>query len=291
MLKRKAFNRIFVVTFVFILFLLISFFKTKTIKEKEIDKTYLNVYLPKDEYVVKSTIYVEEKSFEDKIKKYIQSLIKENKNNILLPDGFNPVVPSGTKILDVKRNGNVLKLYFNKELEKANEEEFEKILECLTYTALENKDIVGIEIYIENEMIKYIPSLLTKNIGINKKYEISSNKNIKKVVEFFYLSMGDDKLMLPVTKYVNDERETIEIVIDDLTSFIYYNDLISYTDNDLKLIKYEIGDSYINIYLNKETKNIDQIIYSVFSNYNIDKISLFYNDNKFLEKERKTLEK
>lgn len=301
MIKKKAFTRIFVVTFVLILFLCFCYIKKDKpiIKENNYSSNYSNVYLLTNDYVVKTTMYINEKNLEEKIKKYISSIIKENSENILLPDNFEPIIPAGTKLLDLKIDNDIIKIYFSKEFENATEKQYEKILECLTYTIMQEENILGIEIYAQDNMIKYIPqtsklipTLLDLNYGINKTYEITSNKNINKIVEFYYMLVGDKYLMLPVTIYKNDNREKVEIVVDDLSGFIYYNDLISYVDSNLKLIKYELGDE-IKLYFNRELKDeeMNQIIYSVFANYNSNKISIYYNENKILEKNKKDIEK
>ena len=83
------------------------------------------------------------------------------------------------------------------------------------------------ELYINGELLKYIPhtnknlpTILTKDYGINKKYEISSNKDINKVVLYY---LGFDNNFIPITKYVNDKREKLEIIVEDLSSnYIFY---------------------------------------------------------------------
>ena len=62
------------------------------------------------------------------------------------------------------------------------------MIEAIIYTLTDLDDINGVELYINGELLKYIPhtnknlpTILTKDYGINKKYEISSNKDINKV--------------------------------------------------------------------------------------------------------------
>ena len=118
---------------------------------------------------------------------------------------------------------------------------------------------------------------------IKAEYNINNRKNISEVV-IYYLT--NDNNYIPVTKYLNDDREKIEIIIDELKESNNSN-LISYLNNNLKLKDYEEeNDVYIlnfNDYLNedKTTKEylLNEIAYSIFDNYQVSSV-MFKINNK-----------
>ena len=173
MLKKKAFRRIFITTIIFfIVFVVLS------IKKLEGPTN-------------------------------IETMIKENNNNSLLPTYFNPILPRNTKILEVVLDNDLIKINFSKEFNNVTESQYKKMVEAITYTLTDIKGINGVELYVDNKIVKYIPNtttilptILTKDIGINKVYEIKDTANIKKTIIYFL--GGNSKNYVPVTKYLNN---------------------------------------------------------------------------------------
>lgn len=293
MLKKKAFNRIFFTTIIF--FIVFSIYSLKEINNN--DKNYKKesnikaetIYtLNKDNYISKTSIYVSKMlSLEDKIKSKLETMTKDNNKNSLLPSYFKPILPANTKVLDVKKEDSLIKVYFSKELLNINKEQSEKMIEAIVYTITDDS-ILGIEIYAEGNMLKYIPhttkelpTILTKNIGINKSYEIDRNSDIKKVFMTYYTNNNNSYHEVPVTKYVNDNREKLEIIFDKLNEDFCGVNLISLLEN-VKLINYKIESDKIVININKEiTEDEKKLIFeSIFANYNVKKIELLVNGEK-----------
>lgn len=140
-------------------------------------------------------------------------MIEENNKNALLPSYFNPILPENTKIEEVIVEDSLVKIYFSKELLNITESQSEQMIEAIVYT-ITDEEILGIEIYVEESLLKYVPhtnkqlpAILTKDFGINKTYEISSNKDIVKLVMSYYGKENDEYYEIPVTKYLNDDRE------------------------------------------------------------------------------------
>ena len=100
MLKKKAFRRIFITTIIFfIVFVVLSIKKLEgptNIYESNNYKTDFleNIYtLNDDNLVSKTSIYVnKELNTLEKVKVLIETMIKENNNNSLLPTYFNPIL-------------------------------------------------------------------------------------------------------------------------------------------------------------------------------------------------------
>ena len=307
MLKKKAFNRIFLTTIVF--FLVFSLYTLKdvnyTFQNNEFSKKddLTNIYtLNDDNYISKTAVYVDKSlSLEDKIKEKLEIMVKENNKNALLPSYFNPILPENTEILKVIVEDSLVKVYFSKELLNITEEQSEQMLEAIIYT-ITDENILGIEIYAGDSMLKYIPhtskalpTVLTRDFGINKTYELSSTNDITKVVMTYYGSSNSEYYEIPVTKYVNDTREKLEIIIEELENVSFDSNLKTLIEN-LDLLEYNISDDKISIKLNKDlTKEEETILLtSIFNNYDVEKIELSIentkNDKKILEKTKKDIE-
>lgn len=313
MIKKKALNRIFISSIA--IFIVFTFVSLNLIKEdkniyKITDYTSAKkefIYtLNEDNYVSKGYIYVsKDLTSLEKVKTLIDTMIEKNNKNALLPSYFKPILPQNTKVLSAELENKIIKINFSSEFLNVSDSQLEKMVEAITYTLTEIDDINGVEIYVEGELLKYvsnmknIPTILTKDIGINKKYEITSNNNISKIVLYF---LGENDNLIPITKYVNDDREKIEIIVESLSNnYIFYDNLISVLSYNLKLEDYEICDDTLTlvfndfIYDNLEEKTvnenlIDIISYSIFDNYDVSKVIFMENNNKISEKLRKNLE-
>lgn len=221
-------------------------------------------------------------------------MVKENNENALLPSYFNPILPENTKILDVVVENSLVKVYFSEELMNINEKQSEKMIEAIVYT-ITNENILGIEIYVNNSMLKYVPhtkkelpTVLTKDIGINKTYEISKYTDITKVVMTYYTNNNSSYYEVPVTKYISDSREKIEIIFDELKCLSNDEKLINML-NDVSLNDYEILDDKITIDLSRELDKYEQslVLKALFDNYDIGFVDFFVNGVK---KDEKTLD-
>lgn len=303
MMKKKALNRIFFKTVIFfIVFTLYSLkdINIKTEIKEEIAEEESYIYtLNDDGFVSKTSVYVSKTlTLEERIKEKLEIMVEENNKNALLPSYFNPILPENTKIEGVKVEDSLVKVYFSEELMNITEEQSEKMIEAITYTIID-ENILGIEIYVDNEMLKYvphtkkeIPTMLTKDFGINKDYNLSSTNNIIKLVMTYYGNENGKYYEIPVTKYVNDEREKLEIIFDELTNFYAGINLITLID-EINVIDYEITKDKVKINLDKTlSKDEENILFSsIFNNYDVKKIELFVKNQKKSEKYKKDIEK
>lgn len=293
MLKKRAINRILITTIMFFLvFILYSLLeienKVQESKEEKFPASSSIYTLNKDSYISKTNVYVSKfLTLEDKIKEKIEIMIEENNKNALLPSYFKPILPKNTKIEKVKLEENIAKLYFSKEFNNVTKEQSEKMIEAIVYTILD-EEILGLEIYVENEMLKYapntkkeLPTLLTKDFGINKVYEISSTDDIVKIVMSYYSENNETYYEIPITKYVNDKREKIEIILEELKQ-VHPKNFITYIEN-VNILSYKVEDEIIKLKIDKELSNEEKKVLSkaVFNNYEVEKIELtIKNDYK-----------
>ena len=297
MLKKKAIRKIIITTFVLFVVLTIYMIPTKSKKDNKIyhviDTKDISVYLDND---YNQLTKVDFKVTNSKIENVIDAIIKKLtiSNDATIPKKFKQVIPSDVKLNKVKVEENIAYLDFNDRFYNIKKEDIEKVVESISYSIFELKEIKGVSIYVNDQNIssKYdyiIPSLITKDYGINKRYEINSFNNLSNVTIFYIDNEDDQKYYVPITKYVNDDREKIKIIIDELSSnYVYESNLISLLNKNSKLLNYEIkNDSMIldfnnSIFL-EEDEILEEVIYSVFANYDVEEV-VFKVDGKEISK-------
>lgn len=303
MLKRKAINRIFFTTIIFfIVFTLYSMKIVDKVVTSDNSKDKVNeetIYtLNNDNYVSKTSVYVSKVlSLEDRVKEKLEIMVKDNDKNVLLPSYFKPILPQNTRVLDVVVEDSLIKVYFSKELNNITKEQSEKMIEAIVYT-ITDENILGIEIYVNGQMLKYVPNtkkvlptILTKDIGINKSYDIKASNDISKVVMMYYTNDNDNYYEVPVTKYVNDDREKLEIIFDELGKMSDDKSLISMVEG-ISVLDYSILGDKIVVDVNKELNEEEQnlVFKSIFSNYMAKSVDLLVNGEKKVKKTRNVLE-
>ena len=269
-------------TFIIIAVYTISSFKDNTLRtnlelEEVINMKTNTVYLlNKDNYLTKVNIYLDSNKQEEQVKYMVEYLKKNNKR---IERGYKGYIPEKTTILSIEIKDNILYLDLSKEF---LEENTKVTVPGLVRSLLSIKNIDRVDLKVEKEYINNYNKLLDDKIAINEEYNIYNRKNISEVV-IYYLT--NDNNYIPVTKYLNDDREKIEIIIDELKESNNSN-LISYLNNNLKLNDYEEeNDMYIlnfNDYLNedKTTKEylLNEIAYSIFDNYQVSSVMFKIND-------------
>ena len=269
-----------------------------------------NIYLlDSHNMVILTNIMVSGEDIETKAKDLIESLIQGSTKEDQIPNGFKSIIPNETKILNLKLENNILKIDFSKDLLNVKKELEEKMIEALTYTLTSIDGIDGIIIYIEGNLLNKLPqtninlpSTLDRNFGINKEYDITSSKDITSVTTYYVSKNNDDYYYVPVTKYLNDDREKIKIVIDELESSKMYNtNLMSFLNDNVKLLSVEQMEDTLTlnfneyIYSNLDTKEIlEEVIYticlSVEDNYDVKQIVFNVNEEEIYKSVLKSIE-
>lgn len=290
-MRTKIIKKIFNTTIT--MFIILTIFTLKTTSNSnalrtnvEIDDitnlTTNNIYLlNKNNLLVKTKVFINNKK-----NKEIESIIKYlTITNNKTPVGLKTYIPKNTKILNYKLENNTLIIDLSKEfLSTANKQ---LVITGLVYSLLEIKDIDNIKLQVEGKPIEGYNEVLNKNIGINNEFLFNSRYDISRVVIYYVDKIDNKTYFVPVTKYLNDTREKIEIIIDELKE--NNNNLISYLNDNAKLINYrEEGNVlYLNFneYLidsnDEVSKNIMKTIaYSVFDNYNVNVVCFETNSKR-----------
>lgn len=299
MLKDKALKKI-LITSITLLILLVLYvipsIETESVLNANLELEYIsgvgtdNIYLlDENNYLVRSKILITENDLTKKIKVLIKNLT-ENKTSIF-PDSLHAPIPKDTRLLDVEVKEKIAILNFSKEFLKVDKSVEVKMFEAIVFSIMDLKKIDGVIIKVEGEQLgnypqskAVLPKILTKDIGINKEYNIVKRKDINKVVIYYLESIDNVNYYVPVTRYINDSRDKVKIIVDNLTNrYIYEPNLVSPLNNKTTLKDYTIEENVMfidfdnNIYTGEEVikeETLNLVTYSVFDNYNIDSIVL-----------------
>ena len=267
MLKKMLYKKIAVATsliLVMLMLYLIPSNKDDISMEQKLEYIYPNdleaIYLL-DSYnnITRTKISVNNDSEISKTKDLIEGLTINGKKQDILPNGFSGLLPMGTKLLDASLSDGLLKINFSKEFNNIKMQYEEKLIEAITYTLTSIEGIDKIEISVEGVKLEYLPNskkklpvYLDKNYGINKEYELTTVSDIDSYTIYYVMNYNDMAYYTPVTKYVNNQgQDKVKIIIDELaTSLSYESNLMSYLDNNIKLLDYEIIDKTIKLDFN-----------------------------------------
>jgi germination protein M len=188
-----------------------------------------------------------------------------------IPAGLTGIIPANTKLNSIEIENNIAILDFSSELLKVSEELEERIIEAITYSIINLDGIEGVTIKIDGNILnelpnskKKIPNILNRNFGINKVFDISNLNDVQKVTLYYLDKISNNSYYVPVTKYLNDDREKINIIIDNLSSnYIYESNLISMLNQDTTLINYEIQDEIMTLNFNNNIFTNDKLLEEV----------------------------
>lgn len=320
MLKEKSIRKILVSTaalFALLLIYLMPKNEDNTLENIKQNLEYVNsevttqeIYLLNNHNMLaKTKVVVENKETEKLSKEIIEVLIEGGIGENKIPSGFKSFLPADTKIVSVKYENNLLKINFSKELLNINKEYEEKMIEAITYSLTSIENIDNIIIYVDNIILsklpqtnKILPSTLNRDYGINKQYELETLNDITSVTIYYIDSYNDEYYYVPVTKYVNDDREKIRIVIDELTSSPIYNtNLMSFLNSNTKLLEVEQTIDTLDLTFNsyifnnlEEKKILEEVIYticlSIRDNYDVNEVIINVDDEQIYKSVLKTIE-
>ena len=279
MLKKKALRKIFITTLS--MFIILTIYTIPNTNKEKVLRTNLEIeditnlntdsiyLLNKDNYLVKTDIFIDSNKLDKKIKKIIDYLTI---NNDKVPIGLNGYIPKSIKLLDYNIEANSLVLNFSHEF-NSNEE---LIVTGIVYSMLELDEVNEVSFLINNKPYKEYNNL-NKKIGINKDILYTNRKDIDKIV-IYYLDKTDN-YYVPVTKYLNNNKDKIEVIIEELKNT--KKDLISYINYNTKLIDYKEDNNILVLNFSKELKDdntvsedkiLNTISYSVFDNYDVNMV-------------------
>ena len=307
MLKRFSLRKISKYTILLLVVFLFYLFpkKEEYVISKEVNalvNTQLHdiFLIDKNNYVSKTKIEILSKNKDNIINELVEILTIDGKYQDKIPNGFRAIIPVDTKLLNKKLEDDNLILYFNKNILDSNKENEERIIESLIYTMTSIKGINSIEIYVDDKKLEKLPKSgiflndkLKRDYGINKIYDITGIKNITKVIIYYTAKTNNDYIYyVPVTKYTNDNKDKIKIIIDELTSKISYEtNLMSYLNYNTKLLDYSFNENEIDLNFNEylydntgSMKVLEEVIYSISysleDTFSVSKINFYVNNQE-----------
>ena len=220
-----------------------------------------NIYLldNNNNMLIRTSIISNTNESLDKAKEIIDSLTINSKSSNYINNKLKPIIPENTRILDISLDDKLLKINFNEEFLNISENQEEKLIESLIYSLTELDDIDNIMIFIEGTLLtklphsnKNIPILLNRDFGINKIYDITTLNDTSKVTIYYFTNIDNSYNAVPVTIFTNETSEKIEVIIKDLkSSNIYQTNLVSFLNNNAKLLDYEIEENKVKLNFNQ----------------------------------------
>ncbi len=308
MLKRKMIRKIIIASSALFALLLIYLIPNNQNDKLNINQNleYINlevatssIYLIDNyNYLGKAEVVVNSTSTEEKVKELVEILISGGEGENKIPNGFKSILPSETKILSVKYEEGLIKIDFSKELLNINKDLEEKMIEAIIYTVTSVDEVDKLIIYVEGDILTKLPqtkinlpSTLDRNFGINKTYDFTKTDDINQVTIYYLNKHNDNYYYVPVTKYLNDNRDKIKIIIDELTSTNAYNtNLLSYLNSNTEILAIEEQPDILELTFNSyifsdvDSKDIlEEVIYticlSIKDNYDVSEV-VIKNENE-----------
>lgn len=306
MLKKKAMRKILITSITIVIILMVYMMPSKSSNTNSLDIEPIieyktteigHLYLLNDnDLLVKVTVLMDST---EQVKNKVMEILNKLINNNFIPSGLRSIIPKKTKVIEVNLEKDTLSINFSKEILDVDDKYKNKLIESISYSLFELKEINNIKMYVNDENLsKYfkIPDVITREYGINKSYNINNLKDIQKVVVYYIENINDTNYYVPVTKYINNSDDKIKIIIENLSSnYIYEPNLVSLLNSKTELINYEINDDIMLLNFNNSIfmggdSIVEEVVYtigySVFDNYDVNKI-IFNVDNTTVKELKK----
>lgn len=302
MIKTKAIRKIFTTTLS--MFIILCVFSLMTINLDNTLKVNLEIndisgigngyvyLLSKNDYLVRKNIYLDSDDNVLNIKKALSYLIESDNNKY--SSELMGVIPKGTKINEVICGDDLVTVDFSKEILNVSINHEKHMISSIVYTIIDLVGVKGVSILVDGEVLRSYPntgevfgSVLNKSIGINNRYDITSRKDINRVILYYVDLIDEDIYYVPVTKYINDDREKVKIIIEELkSSYLSEVNLMSFLNSNVNLIDYNVENEifFLNFddYLfDNNDKILEEVMYtisySIFDNYDVNMVMFLVN--------------
>ena len=166
--------------------------------------------LDKNGFVSKTTVSVSSIEKEKMAKDLLKTLVVDSENKNKIPEGFYAIIPKKTIINSIKVNNETISVDFSDKIKKTINKD--KLVECIVYTLTSINGINKVYLTIDGKNKDFFIEVYDRSIGINKNIEIYNFHNLK-TVNLYYISNNDNvNYYIPVTKYINDKRDRINII-------------------------------------------------------------------------------
>ena len=254
--------------------------------------------MDKNSYVALTSVAVNDTNIENKARQLIKVLTIGGMDS-KIPSGFSAIIPPNTEVLSLSYENGLIKVNFSKDLLNVSEDLEEKMVESIVYTLTSIDKVDRIIIYVEGDILTKLPktkinlpSTLDKTFGINKEFDLTSTKDITDVTIYYINQISDNYYYVPVTKYVNDDRDKASIIIDELSkNFDFNKNLMSFLNEGTVLVSSTVKDGQMMLNFNEEILNnsvsedisketLDTISLSMVANYEIKEVVFNVGDRE-----------
>ena len=324
MLKKMLSRKIMVTTLALFTAFLIYLMPNKkysdyTISNQNLEYVYTNavetIYLlDSNDYLARTEIMGNFQdngtNVEDVIKDVMEGLMVDGNKEHVIPNGFRSFIPSGTEIKSLELKDKVLTINFSREILDISEKYEDKMIEAIIYTLTSIDGIDKVVIQVEGEVLeklphsgKLLPTVLDRSYGINKVYDLVMTNDIDSYVVYYVSEFNDYEYYVPVTKYVNKEKnDKIKVIIDELsTSPIYETNLMSYVNSNVSLIDYSLDNECLKLNFNdailSDANNdhiLEEVVYTISlsmgDNFPVSEVVFLVNNEEIYKNSLKTLE-
>lgn len=305
MLRTKALRKIFIATlslFILLFVITISSHEDVAVLKTNIEIEDItgvkvdSIYLLNDNgLLVKSKILLDSRDEKERIASIISHLTVGGSNTLV--DGLSGVIPKDTTVKEIIVGNRIVTINFSKEILNVSLENEKKMISAIVYSIIDLGNYDGISLLVEGEnfdklpnSLENIPNILDKSYGINETFNLTSRNDINKVVVYYLENIDNNLYFVPVTKYLNDDRDKIKIIVEELSSsYIYETNLMSFLNSNTKLLEYREEDEVMYLNFNDylfdgNDKVLEEVIYSlaysVFDNYDVNMVMFEVNNEK-----------
>ena len=257
--------------------------------------TNTNIYLlNNDGYLVQKKVFINFDNVEDRIKKIIDYL-KISKTS-KYSSNLRGVINKNCNITYLNYDEGYITLNFNKYFNDTDNN-LNVIVASIVHSLYSIDGVKGVTILVEDEYLDNYPKIIDNSIDLNKDVYLTSRNDVNKVVVYYLSKDNDDYYYVPVSKYLNDSRDKINIIVQEMVSNTS-NNLISLVNSNLELISSrEENDTMILNFNNYLFDNNDEVLeevlycisYSVFDNYDVSMIMFEVDGRSFKTIDKKSL--
>lgn len=257
------------------------------------EKNYRKVYLlDENKYLIPLSVDVSNKEYlVDEIYTVVSNL------RDLEVEGFTSVIAEDVKINKIELENGILNIDFSKEFLSYQADLEEKIIESLTWSVMDFQQIKGLTISVDGVKLEkmpinglQLPSILNKDIGINKYHDLTNNyQNSDSVVLMYQKQIQDKMYYVPVTRRVdrqsNDALTVIKSMDKEIGVLSGLTQIEVVDSLDVEQIVYK--DSKVSVNLNQDyliddnlvDSNMYELLMVTFEYNNIDtKVSFYVNE-------------
>lgn len=155
----------------------------------------------------------------------LMALVSKGEYASSLPEGFQGVLPAGTKVQSVTVDkSNLAVVEFNSEFNSYDPLDERKILEAITWTLTGQENIQGVQLWVDGKKLTEMPLQgtpldrpLTRTIGINLPKQGPLLMNSSAVTVYFSTTSPDgNQYYVPVTRFVPAGQEQLTAALNEL---------------------------------------------------------------------------